>query len=327
MRPVRGFSDGTFSICIEKVAEIGDDLDAVHVALERGIGPDLQRRLVRPDAGERQCDRDVEVGGKADRRLARRAIEDAQGLRDVLDADIVLGKIGRAGKTAHRLPRHHAHGLDFSFRRGGDGIEAEQGAGRHHDLAAMFAGEIDQMLVDEDGAGAEHQHGFAGSQERLGDGGQQARRRAFDHEIGERLQGFDRHHRRRVGEMGEPRGGLAAVIGGNRRQRAAGDAAVERVCDLQPDGAEAGDGDAERRGPVLRDFFVSAGANGFMGCLATNASEAASRKRRGWARRRGPPAKLISGPVRIPSGEAHKNPTTARVAGNREKSCHGHFAV
>jgi hypothetical protein len=137
--------------------------------------------------------------------------------------------------------------------------EAEQGAGRHHELAAMLAREIDEMLVDEDGTDAEHQRGLAGAQEGLGDGGQQARRRAFDHEIGQRLKLADRDDWRRVREMGEARDGLAAVVGGNRRQHAAGDTKIQRLCDLQPDGAEARDGDAERpSSAALRSARVNA---------------------------------------------------------------------
>lgn len=113
------------------------------------------------------------------------------------------------------------------------------------------------MLVDQHGADAEHEHRLALAQERLGDGGQQARRRAFDDEIGERLQFADRHHRRRLGEMSQPRRSLAAIFGRDGRQRAAGDAAIERLRYLQADRAEAGDGDPDRGG-------AATGRGGFM---------------------------------------------------------------
>ena len=123
---------------------IGIDLDPVHVAFERGVGPDIERGPVGADPGERERDRDVEVGRKADRRLARRSAENANRLGDVLDADVVLGKIGRAGKAAHRLSRDHADRADFAFGGRCDRVEAKQRAGRHHDLAAVLAGERDR---------------------------------------------------------------------------------------------------------------------------------------------------------------------------------------
>ena len=133
-----------------------------------------------------------------------------------------------------------------ALRGSRDRIEAEQGAGGHDDLAAMLAGKTNQMLVDEDGADAENEHGLAVAQKRLRNGGQQAGGCTFDREIGKRLELVDRHDRWRLGEMGQTRGCLAAVARGDRRQRAAGDTAIERLGNLQPDRAESGDGDPDR---------------------------------------------------------------------------------
>ena len=47
-------------------------------ACERGVGPYFERHPVRADPCERQRDRDIEIGRKADRRLARRSLKDAQ---------------------------------------------------------------------------------------------------------------------------------------------------------------------------------------------------------------------------------------------------------
>ena len=52
--------------------------DGVRIARHAGIGPDLHLRTVRPDAGERQRHRHVDVGGKAGDGLARAAGKHAQ---------------------------------------------------------------------------------------------------------------------------------------------------------------------------------------------------------------------------------------------------------
>ena len=156
----------------------------MHVAFERGVGPDIERGAVGADPGKRKCDGDVEVGRKADRRFARRSAENANRLGDVLDPDVVFGKIGRAGKAAHRFSRDHADRADFAFGGRCDRVEAKQRAGRHHDLAAMLAGKRDEVLVDEERTGAQHDHDLAGPQKRLGDFREQLCRRAFDHDVG-----------------------------------------------------------------------------------------------------------------------------------------------
>ena len=103
MRPVFGFSEGIFSIDIENRAEFGIDLDAMHVAPQCGIGPDLEPGPVGTDAGERQRDRDIQVGRKALGGLPRRAVENLQRLLDAFDVDVVLDQKRRTGETLNRL--------------------------------------------------------------------------------------------------------------------------------------------------------------------------------------------------------------------------------
>src|SRR5258705_4621810 len=132
----------------------------MHVPFERGIGPDLERGLVGADACEGEGDRHVEVCRKARRRLARGSRENAQGLGDVFNPDVVFGEIRRAGQTAHRLAGDHAHGADFAFGGGRYRIEADERAGWNDDLAAMLAREADKVLIGEQGAATQHDDGL-----------------------------------------------------------------------------------------------------------------------------------------------------------------------
>ena len=75
---------------------------------------------------------------------------------------------------------------------GSHGVEAEQRAGRHDDLAAMRPGEVDQMRPRQQRAGAQHHHALAGRQHRGADRlqhGGRARIRARDRRGGESPQG------------------------------------------------------------------------------------------------------------------------------------------
>ena len=91
--PVRGFSDGTFSIVMVKRMVSASTVMLWVLRVTRRVGPDFQLRAVRPDAGEAQRRGDIDIGGKAARALARRAVEYFQRLLQAgernaaLDAD------------------------------------------------------------------------------------------------------------------------------------------------------------------------------------------------------------------------------------------------
>ena len=71
-----------------------------------------------------------------------------------------------------------------ALRCGGNGIEPEQRAGRHDDLAAMRAGELDQLGARQQRADAQHHDPFAGLEHRPADVLEHGCRRAFDREVG-----------------------------------------------------------------------------------------------------------------------------------------------
>ncbi|MCY1533581.1 hypothetical protein D9M68_689180 [compost metagenome] len=155
----------------------------------------------------------------------------------------MLGQVGRAQQAAHRLAGDHSDGMDDAFRSGGDGVEAEDGAGRHHDLALMGAGELDQVVVAQQGAGAQHDQLLAGAQHRFGDVAEHGGGRAFDDHVALLVQRAD------GGEGGgavgpcEGRRGLG-VAHGDGGQREAGQPGVQGLRHGLADGAEAGDADA-----------------------------------------------------------------------------------
>src|SRR4051812_33388497 len=98
-----------------EVCRVGLDKNLMRVPVELWVRPDLQNRAVRSDPGKRQCDRDVQIGWKALRCLAGRALEHLRRPRDADEIDAVLHQIRRTQKTFHRLGRLHPHRVDDAF--------------------------------------------------------------------------------------------------------------------------------------------------------------------------------------------------------------------
>ena len=84
-------------------AELAFDPDLVTVPRHVRIGPDFDRRAIRADARERQRRHHIDVGGESRGRVARRALEDAEGRLYSLHGNPVLDEIGRAGETSGGL--------------------------------------------------------------------------------------------------------------------------------------------------------------------------------------------------------------------------------
>ena len=70
----------------------------MEIACHGRVGPNLDRRAIRPNAGERQCRGDIGIGRKAADGLARSAGEDAFGRGQSNDVDAVGFEIGRVLK-------------------------------------------------------------------------------------------------------------------------------------------------------------------------------------------------------------------------------------
>ena len=100
MRPVFGFSDGIFSIDIEKRAEFGFHVDPMHVARQCGIGPDLDFRSIGTYPGQRQRGGNIHIGRKSLCRLACRAVEYLERFGNLFDVDVVVDDIGSACEPA-----------------------------------------------------------------------------------------------------------------------------------------------------------------------------------------------------------------------------------
>jgi hypothetical protein len=74
---------------------VGLDLDDVDVAVDGGVGPDLQGRALRSDAGESQGG-DIDVGGETLGAFGGIALEDALGLVEALQRDAAFDELRRA---------------------------------------------------------------------------------------------------------------------------------------------------------------------------------------------------------------------------------------
>jgi hypothetical protein len=125
----------------------------------------------------------------------------------------------------------------LAFRRRGDRIETDQSTGRDDDLPAAGSRDVYERIVLEKRAAAQDDRLLPGSQERLNDLCQEMRRRAFHDEIGERLQRIyrDDRHLMQVRQTGSR---AVEVSRGDRGEHATLYARIERLGDLEPDGAE-----------------------------------------------------------------------------------------
>ncbi|MFO7577957.1 MAG: hypothetical protein R6W66_09550, partial [Pelovirga sp.] len=174
---------------------IGLDLDRVGVAVDRGVGPDLERGAVGADAGETEGGGDIDVGGKALGPFPGGALENAAGLREALEVDGVLDEVGGAGEAARGLAGDHADAVDPALGRGSHGVEAEQRAGGDEDTRSGLGCSELEVGVDEElahGQGDEDAALFDGGQGQLAEDGGGG---AFDddvgrgYEVGERQEG------------------------------------------------------------------------------------------------------------------------------------------
>ena len=182
--PVRGFSDdGTFSIAIDRRAEIGVNLDAMGVAGQRRIGPDFQPRLVGSDAGEAERGRNIDIGREPARALTRRAVKHFLRRDEILHRNLMLDQIRRALKPARRLARDHGDGADIAFGGGTHGIEAKERAGRHQNARALRLGEIHEIPVVEKLADAERHENPAAHDHQFRERTEHFRRQTFDNNV------------------------------------------------------------------------------------------------------------------------------------------------
>ena len=248
--PVPGFSsDGTFSIFMVEAGAVGVDGDLVGVAIERGVGPDLEPGAVRSDSGEAERGGDVDVGRKSGRPLARGSLEHPEGGVQVFDGDAVLLQIGGAGQRARRLAGDHPHLGDLALGRRPDRVQPEQRAGGEHDAGAGLARAADQVVVHQQRGAAHRDQGPAGLDRAGGDFGEGGFGHALDDDVRELRQGRRVHYRDAGRHPFHPRSRFGEVAARHRGQLQPLDAGRERADHRQPDGAEPGDGDA-LRGPA-----------------------------------------------------------------------------
>ena len=184
IRPVLGFSEGTFSIDSVKRAQ---SLSTSMVwQLRSTVGSAQISINVRsgPMPASESAAATLTLAGKP--AAASRAVPQKTrfGLVEALDRDAVRLEIGRAGEAARGLAGDHPHGMNRAFGGCGDRIEPKKCAGRHDDLTSPRLRQLDQLRPRQQRAGREHhdplprlEHGPANAVEH-------ASGRAFDREIG-----------------------------------------------------------------------------------------------------------------------------------------------
>ena len=166
-----------------KARGIGFDLDTVYVARHGRISPNFQPGLIWTYPGKRQRDSDIQIRRKSFCCFPRRTLEYPERFGNAFDVDAPFNDIRRAGEPKDRLSRHHPDRLDSSDRRGGHGVQANQRAGRYHDLTAIVFCKLDKVLVVEQGARAENERGLSAFNERSNDRPHELARRAFDDNV------------------------------------------------------------------------------------------------------------------------------------------------
>ena len=214
----------------------------MRVASDGWISPDLDAGLVGADAGERQRDGDVDVGGEALNGFARGAFEDAQRLRQAIDGNAARDQQRRTLEAGRRLAGDDFCGVDFALCYGADGVEAEQGASRNHDARAGLAGAVNQIHVADQLADRERHEDAATGDGGFGNGAEVGCGNALDDDVGVFRQRGQRDDARLVLETLEIARGFGFIAGGYGRERQARDvASVDGAGDFQADGAKAGD--------------------------------------------------------------------------------------
>ena len=247
MRPVRGFSEGTFSIDIWNLAES----ESTSIAWQLRSTPGSAQISIVVRSGPMPAS----ASARTIRARRRSRREDALGLCQVLDRDVVVHEMRCAGEPARRLAGRHAHRMNGALRRRRDGVEADQRAGRHDDLAALVARQLDQLGMRQQRARAQDHRLLAGRQHRPADGVEHRGRGAFDHQVGmrgHRLQ-LDQRAAYALGVQPGPR--LAVVARRDARELQPRHPVGQRPGDRPSDGAESRDSDPHRhhfRLPVFR---------------------------------------------------------------------------
>ena len=156
----------------------------MYVARHGRIRPNFQPGLIWTYPGKRQRDSDIQVRRKSFCRFPCRALEYSERLGNAFDVDAIFNDIRRAGEPQDRLSRHHPDRLDFPDRRCGHRVQADQRAGRNHDLTAIMFCKLDKVLVVQQGARAENDRGLSAFDERSNDRPHELARRAFDDDVG-----------------------------------------------------------------------------------------------------------------------------------------------
>ena len=215
------------------------------VAGDRGVGPDLIARFVDAQTRQAQRDRHVDVGGEFVGGVADRALE--QLFRGVQPHQVDALLLHPAGllEPGGGLVGAHDDRPQVAFG-GGHRVQADQGARRHDDGGAGFAGPVDQVHVMKKLADRKrHQdaalfHGRAANVEKV------FRRRAFDDHIGDGGQLGQFHHRGRRLQIGQAAGRPFLVAGryGDQLQ-ARLFAGIKPFHHRQTDGAQAAHGDPQ----------------------------------------------------------------------------------
>ena len=154
MRPVLGFSEGTFSIeRANRAASLSTSM-VWQFRSNRWIGPNLDHGAVRADTGERKSRRNVDVCRENQPRLLGRSPRTpALASLSPVNGYALRLKVWRATQAPRRLARDHAHGSDLTLRRGGDCIKAQQRAGRHDDLPSPRFCKLDELGAREERTG------------------------------------------------------------------------------------------------------------------------------------------------------------------------------
>ena len=224
------------------------------VAGDPGVGPDLEAGALRADAREAKRRRDVHVGGKAPRRVARAAFEDLQRRLEPVDVNAVIDEIRCARESSGGLAGDHRHRRDAALGRAAHRVEPHHRAARHHDLRTGGARGLDEVGVIEQSPGADGDQDLPGPHHRLRDLAKHRGRRALDHDVRASRQIAGGDDIDRVPESRHPVPRPRMVAGRYRGEHQAVDLAiVEAPGDLEADGAETADANAVR--PVTGDHF------------------------------------------------------------------------
>ena len=244
--PVRGFSEGTFSISIRSRPNAALRGHRVAVPVDRRIGVDPDAGAVGAEPGQGHRRHHVDVRGEGATRLAGGALEHERRRRDRREVDPRHAR--RSGQPARGLPRLHHDGVEVPVHGGAlQAVEPRDRRRGRVDPSAPRRRPLDPLGVIEQRPDGEDDQIATRLQDRRRQLDESGLRGGLDDDVGAVEQVPEPEEGRGPGQAGQELARPAGVAAGRAGERQARHPGRERPRDGTSDRPQPEDPDAARR--------------------------------------------------------------------------------